>query len=120
MAKILVVDDDPMTLELLVDTLEVLGFETTTATNGEGAVTAAIAYQPDAILLDVMMPGLDGFEVTRRLRAAPETTHCKVVLLTALSSAEGEAQAMAAGADGFLQKPFTIRCLKSVVKNLLP
>jgi two-component system sensor histidine kinase/response regulator len=102
---ILVVDDQEVNRQLLHDMLELDGHHVLEADNGLTALGLAAEHDPDAILLDVTMPGLDGFEVCRRLRAAPRTSATPVLLITALVQREHRLQGMAAGANDYLVKP---------------
>lgn len=104
-ARVLVVDDIPMNVKVLEAKLTADYFTVVTATNGAEALTAAATQAPDIILLDVMMPGMDGFEVCRRLKANPATAHIPVVMVTALSDVSDRVTGLEAGADDFLTKP---------------
>ena len=105
-AKLLVVDDEFNILELLATSLRFAGFEVVTAGNGREALEAAEREQPDLILLDVMMPGMDGFEVTRRLRDAGRTY--PVLFLTAKDAVEDKVAGLGAGGDDYVTKPFSL------------
>ena len=102
---ILVVDDQPLNLELMTDYLEGSGCIVVTAPDGEAALAAVERDKPDLVLLDVVMPRLDGIEVCRRLKANPATWLIPVVLVTSLSAVEDQVRGLAAGADDFLTKP---------------
>ena len=102
---ILVVDDRSVNRQLLRDMLELDGHEVIEAGTGQAALALAHERDPDAILLDVSMPGMDGFEVCRRLRAAPATSATPILLITALGEREHRLQGMAAGADDYIVKP---------------
>ncbi|BFU45027.1 response regulator transcription factor [Krasilnikovia sp. MM14-A1004] len=104
MAKILVIDDDPAICRLLMDVLELDGHEVHVAIDGEHGVQAYLALRPDFVVLDVMMPRLDGYGVLRAIRSQ-EVTRVPVLLLTALP--DSGARGRASGADYFLSKPFT-------------
>ena len=105
-AKVLAVDDEPRNLEVVSHFLEMEGFQVVTAADGEAALALVAADAPDLILLYVMMPGLEGFEVCRRLKANPATVFIPVVILTALKGTQERIKGAAAGADDFLSKPF--------------
>jgi class 3 adenylate cyclase len=103
--KILVVDDVPRNAKLLVDILNVQGYATATASCGAEALEKVHAWQPDLLLLDVVMPGMDGYQVCRRLRENPTTAILPVVMVTALDPGEERIKGLEAGADDFLTKP---------------
>jgi two-component system, cell cycle sensor histidine kinase and response regulator CckA len=105
-STVLAVDDEPKALMLLRNVIEPEGHRVLTAPDGLTALRLAGQERPDAILLDVMMPDTDGFEVCRQLRATPELATIPVILLTALDDRESRLQGLAAGADDFLTKPF--------------
>ena len=104
--RILAVDDQPENLELLAAILGDEGYEFDGAPDGEAALAAVRREPPQAVLLDVMMPRIDGFEVCRRLKGARPTCFIPIVLLTALSDVESKVRGFEAGADDFLNKPF--------------
>jgi DNA-binding response OmpR family regulator len=103
---VLVAEDDEDILELVVFDLEDEGYEVVTARDGEAAVALALERRPDLILLDVAMPGLDGYEVTRRLRADEATRSTPVVLLTARAQVRDVILGFEAGANDYVTKPF--------------
>ena len=105
MPRILIADDSQSNAELLEAHLEGTGFETKIIANGEETLAAARSWQPDAILLDIMMPKLSGFEVCRRLRADAATNRIGVLMITALDQPTDVEQAIAAGTDDFITKP---------------
>ena len=110
-ARILVVDDIPANVRLLEAKLMAEYFEVLTACDGPSALEVANAQAPDLILLDVMMPGMDGFEVAERLRADPKTRHIPIVMITALTDTTDRVRGLEAGADDFLSKPGTDNAL---------
>ena len=118
-ATVLVVDDEPRNLEVISHFLEREGFRVVTADDGQTALTAVAAAAPDVILLDVVMPGLEGFEVCRRLKADPATIFIPIVILTALRGTQERIKGAAAGADDFLSKPFDHVELATRVKSLV-
>ena len=111
--KILVVDDDPDIVELLQYNLQKEGYQTQTATNGRAAIDIAQQFLPDIILLDVMMPVLDGIAACRQLRAIPKLKDTYILFLTARSEEFSEVAAFEAGADDFITKPIKPRALIS-------
>jgi two-component system cell cycle response regulator len=117
-ARILVVDDLEANLRLLEARLSAEYYEVLTATDGLSGMARAAAEQPDIILLDVMMPGMDGFAVCRRLKDDPETRHIPVVLVTALDGRGDRVAGLEAGADDFLTKPIDDVMLFARVRSL--
>src|SRR6476469_5035596 len=103
---ILVVDDTPANLEVVAEALGDAGFEVAIATDGERAIKQATISQPDLILLDVMMPGIDGFETCRRLKAAPATSEIPIIFMTALSDTTDKVRGFNLGAVDYVTKPF--------------
>jgi adenylate cyclase len=118
-AKILVVDDTPANVKLLADLLAVKGFGVATAASGEEGLATLAAEKPDLVLLDVMMPGLSGYDVCRRIRADPETALLPVVLVTSLDPQGERVKGIEAGADDFLPKPINQAELFARVRSLL-
>jgi len=118
-AKILVVDDTPHNVKLLADLLGVKGYMVTTAATGEEALARLAADRPDLVLLDVMMPGLSGYDVCRRIRAEAATALLPVVLVTSLDPAGERVKGIEAGADDFLSKPINQPELFARVRSLL-
>ena len=118
-ARILVVDDIRTNIKVLEAKLTSEYYEVITASSGAEALTAAAVQKPDLILLDVMMPGMDGFEVCRRLKADPETAHVPVIMVTALGDPEDRVQGLSAGADDFLTKPVDDIAMFARVRSLL-
>src|SRR5262245_33634253 len=116
---ILIVDDEPLNLDYLQQELEELGFETELAANGAEALDRVGARPPDLVLLDVMMPELDGIRTLRILKADPETRLIPVVLMTALNSVDDRVRGIEAGADDFLSKPVNDRELLARVRTAL-
>jgi class 3 adenylate cyclase len=118
-AKVLVVDDTPHNVKLLADLLGVKGYAVATATNGEEGLAQVAKEKPDLVLLDVMMPGLSGYDVCRRIRADPETALLPVVLVTSLDPQGERVKGIEAGADDFLAKPINQAELFARVRSLL-
>src|ERR1019366_5754236 len=106
---VLVVDDDEQNRSLLRDPLEARGYEIAEAENGLQALQKIAARPPDVILLDLVMPKMDGFEVCRRLKKDPKTAHIPILMVTALSAREDRLMGIQAGANDFLNKPIDIQ-----------
>lgn len=104
-STILIVDDTPTNLEILVDYFADSGFEVAVATSGEGAINQIDKEVPDLVLLDVMMPGIDGFETCRRLKANPETQDIPVIFMTALSDISDKVKGFSVGGVDYVTKP---------------
>ena len=117
-ARILVVDDVDVNVRLLEAKLTIEYYDVLSCNDGATALAIAAEHQPDLILLDVMMPGMDGFETCRRLKAQAETRHIPVVLVTALDGRQDRIRGLEAGADDFLTKPIDDVILFARVKSL--
>ncbi|MFI2279362.1 response regulator transcription factor [Nocardia beijingensis] len=105
-ARVLIVDDEPMIIELLAVSLRFQGFEVATALSGTEALDRARAFRPDALILDVMMPGMDGFGMLRRLRA--DGVSAPVLFLTARDDVDDKLTGLTLGADDYVTKPFSL------------
>jgi two-component system OmpR family response regulator len=116
-ARLLVVDDEPNILELLSASLRFAGFDVATASNGSEALRVAASYRPDLIVLDVMMPGIDGFEVVRRLRK--EEQRVPVLFLTAKDSTEDKITGLTLGGDDYITKPFSLEEVIARIRAVL-
>jgi len=119
MALILAVDDEPSILRLVTATLEAKGHEVITADNGVEALAAARTKKPDLILLDVMMPGMDGNEVRKRLLADDATKDIPIVHLSAVGDFQQQLQALEGGTVDYITKPFAPKDLQQRVTDLL-
>src|SRR5437762_1389022 len=113
--RILVVDDNPVNLKLAQMTLRVAGFEVVTASDAAEAMMLIDGSLPDLILMDIQLPGIDGIELTRRLKADPSTRGICIIALTAYAMKGDEARVRAAGCDGYLAKPIDTRALPAIV-----
>lgn len=113
--NVLAVDDVPLNLLLVQKMLSRFNFKMRTAANGQLALDAVAEQKPDLILLDLMMPGIDGFEVIRRLRANPDTADIQIVILSALNSNEDVVKGFNMGANDFIMKPIIMEKLLSCV-----
>src|ERR1700722_12608351 len=118
-ARVLVVDDILSNVKLLEAKLSAEYFEVVTAFNGMDALARMEEHEPDIVLLDVMMPGMDGFEVCRRIKANPKTAHIPVVMVTALDQSSDRVAGLDAGADDFLPKPVDDAALFARVRSLV-
>jgi DNA-binding response OmpR family regulator len=117
--RVLIVDDEPNIVLSLEFLLRQQGYEVSVARDGEEALAAALRLRPDLMVLDVMLPGLDGFEVCRRLRERPEHASLKILLLTARGRDVDRVRGMEEGADAYVSKPFSTRELMKTVAELL-
>jgi adenylate cyclase len=117
--RILVVDDGALNVKLLADLLAAKGYRVSTATSGREALAVLASERPELVLLDVMMPGMSGYDVCREIRADPAHAMLPVVLVTALDPAEERARGLDAGADDFLSKPVSPAELLARVRSLL-
>ncbi|MBO4670461.1 MAG: response regulator [Bacteroidales bacterium] len=116
---VLAVDDIPLNLLLVQKMLGRFNFRLNTAANGQQALESVAKEKPDLILLDLMMPGIDGFEVIRRLRANPATADIQIVILSALNSNEDVVKGFNVGANDFIMKPIIMeKLLNTVVTQL--
>ena len=117
--NVLAVDDIPVNLLLVQKMLSCFNFSIRTASGGQQALDAVAAEKPDLILLDLMMPGIDGFEVIRRLRADPATADIRIVILSALNSNEDIVKGFNLGANDFIMKPIIMeKLLNSVITQM--
>lgn len=116
---ILIVDDNPDNLKLVVFLLKKHGFAVRTASDAEAALVSIGEQRPRLILMDVQLPGMDGLELTTRLKANPETRGIVILAVTAYAMKADEARAIAAGCDGYLAKPINTRTLPGTVAEYL-
>ncbi|NER81653.1 MAG: response regulator [Leptolyngbya sp. SIO1D8] len=116
-AEILVVDDTPANLEVITETLASVGFTVAAVTSGERALKRLNTYIPDLILLDVRMPGMDGFETCQKIKASPDTINIPIIFITAASDTESILKGFSCGAVDYLTKPFREPELLARVKN---
>jgi DNA-binding response OmpR family regulator len=117
--RVLICDDEPYIVESVSYVVRRAGFDVLTAEDGDEALAAARREKPDLVFLDIMMPGIPGDEVCRRLKQDPETRGMHVVILTARGQEEDERRAMEMGADEFMTKPFSPRKLKARILQIL-
>ena len=116
---VLVVDDEPNIVLSFEFLLKQVGYDVRTARDGEEALASIAEVKPDLILLDVMMPKRDGFDVCRTIRATPDWADVRVIMLTARGGDGDRAQGMAAGADEYITKPFSTRDVVEKVRAFL-
>ncbi len=119
MARILIADDDPMIIRLLEIKISQQGYDVITAEDGLQALDTALDQLPDLIVLDGMMPGLDGLEVLRRLRQNPATENTPIILLTARDQLEDVEEALSSGASTYLVKPVNPQDLIATIDGYL-
>ena len=117
--RILVVDDDPRLLHVVSMYLSIEGYDVLTAVDGEEGLRLVAESPPDLVILDVMMPGVDGLEACRRLKRDPRTSAIPVLMFTALSREDDVENGRLAGADRFINKPFSLIGLEAVIKAFL-
>lgn len=118
-SRILVIEDQPDNRTILRDLLSAAGFDVLEAEDGEAGVAMAVSEHPDLILMDIQMPLVDGYEATRRIKAAPGMAATPIIAVTSYALAGDEAKAMAAGCDGYVAKPFSPRALLAEVRRFL-
>ena len=119
MTKILVVDDEKGIVDLLVDNLSDNGFDVISASNGASALVLIYRERPDVVLLDLMIPVVNGYEVLRELRAKPTMKDLPVILLTAVSPAEGKEAAIQLGATRYANKPWKLNSILELIDDAL-
>jgi CheY-like chemotaxis protein len=120
MKKVLIVEDHADMRELLEWQVGLMGFTAISARHGKEGVEKAIAEKPELILMDIMLPGMDGWEATRTIRANPETKNIPILAATALFRASDLKSCMDAGCNSYIVKPFTFQELQEKVKELFP
>jgi two-component system, cell cycle response regulator DivK len=119
LARILVVEDNPLNLKLVRDVLTVSGYEVVAAPTGEEGVSLAATCDPDLVLMDIQLPGMDGYEALRLLRSNPRLDRVPVVAVTAFAMREDRERTAQEGFDGYLGKPLSVRALPSQVGEFL-
>ena len=117
--KIFIIDDHPVNLELVKVLLVLEGYEVHTAGDAESALVLLPQVRPDLILMDVQLPGMDGLELARRIRADTTYKNVRIVALTAYAMKGDEEKALAAGCDGYLSKPIDTRTFPKMVASFL-
>src|SRR6185503_19406016 len=117
--SILVVDDQPLTIKLIQSILAGEGYQVRVAANATEALQAIQSSEPDLILMDIHLPGLDGLALTKLLRSNPELRHVKIIAISAYSLTENDERITAAGCDVFIPKPIDTRALASSIREYL-
>ena len=118
--RILIIEDQEDNRRIIRDLLSSAGFSHLEAVTGEEGVERAQADIPDLILMDIQLPGIDGYEATRRIKAHPALRHIPIVVVTSYALSGDDVKARAAGADGYVTKPFSPRALLATVRAFLP
>ncbi|HVH83101.1 MAG TPA: response regulator [Steroidobacteraceae bacterium] len=119
MNKILLIEDNELNRDMLTRRMQKRGYQIVTAADGEAGVAMAQNEAPALILMDVSLPGIDGWEATRRIRAAPATRHIPIIALTAYATPGDRETSLAAGCDDFDTKPIDLPRLLGKIENLL-
>ena len=119
MKKALVIEDHPDMLLILTYLLETIGFAVISANNGKEGVEKAIKEKPDLIFMDIMMPGMDGREATRRIRSNPEAKEIPILAATAITDKSQLRECIEAGCNGVIIKPFTAKDLQEKIQAVL-
>ena len=114
--RILVVDDNEDNRQILIDLLSAAGYEIVEASNGLDAVALATSERPDLVLMDIQLPGIDGHEATRRIKAEPALARTPVIAVTSYALAGDDVKAAEAGCDDYVTKPFSPRALLAMVR----
>jgi CheY-like chemotaxis protein len=120
MKKVLIVEDHADMRELLTWQIELMGFVPISAKNGKEGLEKAVSEQPNLILMDIMMPGMDGWQAVRTLRVTAETKHIPILAATALFRDSDLKSCMDAGCNSYIVKPFTFQELQSKIRELIP
>ena len=116
---ILVVEDNERNLKLLRDVLEYAGYDVRVARTAEDGIILAVSEPPDLVLMDLQLPGIDGLEALRRLREGPRTADIPVVAVTAQAMKDDRERALAAGFNGYIEKPISVRAFPDQVRRFL-
>jgi len=116
---ILVVEENERNLKLLRDVLEYAGYDVRVARTAEDGITLAVKEPPDLVLMDLQLPGIDGMEALRRLRESPRTADVPVVAVTAQAMKQDRERALAAGFNGYVEKPISVRAFTDQVRGFL-
>jgi two-component system cell cycle response regulator DivK len=118
--RILVVEDTEDNRQIIRDLLSSVGYELIEAADGAEGVAMAQSHRPDLILMDIQLPGMDGYEATRQIRTTPELVKVPIIAVTSYALSGDEAKTRAAGCDGYVAKPFSPRQLLAKIREFLP
>lgn len=118
--RVLVVEDEEDNRRIVRDLLTSVGYEIIEAVTGEDGVTAAETHVPDLILMDIQLPGLNGYEATRRIKADPALRHIPIIVVTSYALSGDDIKAFEAGCDAYISKPFSPRALLAKVRDYVP
>jgi two-component system cell cycle response regulator DivK len=118
--RILVVEDNEDNRQILRDLLNRAGYELVEAEAGDVAVTLAQSSKPDLILMDIQLPGIDGYEATRRIKAIPELAHVPIIAVTSYALSGDDVKAAEAGCDAYVTKPFSPKQLLEKIREYVP
>jgi len=118
--RILVIEDQEDNRRIVRDLFTSVGYEIIEAVNGEEGVSAAAAHVPDLILMDIQLPGIDGYETTRQIKANPALQHIPIIAVTSYALSGDDVKAYEAGCNGYVAKPFSPRILLAKVRDYLP
>ena len=120
MSKILLIEDHEDNRRIVRDLVTSVGYELLEATTGEEGVAMAAAHIPGLILMDIQLPGIDGYETTRRIRADPALQHIPIIAVTSYALSGDDVKAREAGCDDYVTKPFSPRVLLAKIRQYLP
>ena len=118
--RILVIEDQEDNRQIVRDLMTASGYELIEATTGEEGLNVAAREQPDLILMDIQLPGIDGYEVTRRIKADPKLKKIPIIAVTSYALSGDDKKAFAAGCDGYVTKPYSPRLLLAKIREYLP
>jgi two-component system cell cycle response regulator DivK len=117
--RILVIEDQEDNRQIVRDLMAASGYELIEATTGEEGIAAAARERPDLILMDIQLPGIDGYEVTRRIKANPQLKSIPIIAVTSYALSGDDKKAFAAGCDGYVTKPYSPRLLLAKIREYL-
>ena len=118
--RILLIEDQDDNRQIVRDLMAASGYELIEATTGEEGIAAAARERPDLILMDIQLPGIDGYEVTRRIKANPQLKSIPIIAVTSYALSGDDKKAFAAGCDGYVTKPYSPRLLLAKIREYLP